>query len=253
VQAVVAEPSAADRALRRSAVYRFLSVALRPPDEGLAAVIADAGVHAALREASRAAGEGITAPIQAALSHFTGAAPGTLTDEFDRVFGHQVGHDCPPYEAQYTAGEIFQQTQCIADVAGFYRAFGLDVGDEAHERPDHLSLELEFMHALAYREAYARVHHGPADVELLTDAQRTFLRDHLARWVPTFSRLVTRKTDGPYGALAALLERWIAADAEGLGAGPVEEVDLTPSADTLDLEADAFACGAGRCSPEPPA
>ena len=253
MQVVAVEQRAVDRALRRSAVYRLLSAALRPPTEGFATIIADAEAHAVVREAARGAGKEAADAVEVALNGFAGAAPEALSDEHDRVFGHQVGLDCPLYEAQYAAGGVFQQAQCIADVAGFYHALGLDVGDRVRERPDHVSLELEFMHALAYREAHARAHHGPADLELLTHAQQTFLRDHLARWVPMLARLVARKTRGPYAALAALLERWIAADARALGAEPVEAIDLTLPAEASDLEGDISPCGAGRCPLEQPA
>lgn len=228
-------------------MYRFLSVALRPPGEDLTSIATDETSSRALQAAVGGSGQEITAALRPVIQALTEADAEALGDEYVSVFGHQVGVDCPLYETQYAGGGVFQQAQRIADIAGFYRAFGLDVGDEARERPDHISLELEFMHVLAYREAYARTHHGPAELELLVDAQRAFLRDHLARWVPAFSRLVARKNREPYGALAMLLMRWIAVDANALEVGPVEEADLLPAAEGSDLEDVAPACGAARC------
>ncbi len=249
VQAIT-DQHAIERALQRSALYQFLATALRPPAEGFVAAVADNRWRTAL-QALRMRGEGNAAAVKAALGSVTGLSPEALAEEYHRAFGHQVGVDCPLYEAQYSAGEVFQQAQCLADIAAFYRAFGLDVGAEVRERPDHISVELEFMCILAYREAYARAHHGPAEVALLVDAQRAFLRDHLARWVPSFSRLVGRKAEGPYAELARLLAAWVIADAQALGVGPIDDFDLTPAIDVPAPGATEFACGVERCVPEP--
>ncbi|MDR7522886.1 MAG: molecular chaperone TorD family protein [Armatimonadota bacterium] len=247
---VRAEADATERAMARSLVYRFLSVALRPPEEVLAAV--DPARWQASLEAVRTVAGGAAAALEAAMDACQRADPSALSDDYQRTFGHQVGMTCPLYEAQYIPGGIFPQAQCLADVAGFYRAFGVEVDEGARERPDHVSLELEFMHVLAYREAYARVHHGPGEVALLQDAQRAFLRDHLARWVPSFARLVAQRAGGPYRSLASALAAWVTAEAEALGAGPVPEVDLAPSGGGEAPDAAPLPCGAGGCLLEPP-
>ena len=37
----------------------------------------------------------------------------------------------------------------MGDIAGFYSAFGVQLSQDIHERLDHLSVELEFLHFLA--------------------------------------------------------------------------------------------------------
>lgn len=236
--------------LQRSVMYRFLSLALRPPAEGFAACLGDAAWRAVLLAARRAGPESAAAASSArqACARLT---PSRLAGEYERTFGHRVGIDRPPYEAQYAARDVFQQARCLADVAGFYRAFGLDVGEPVRERPDHISLELEFMHVLAFREGYARTHHSAEQVELLVDAQRAFLRGHLARWAPAFGHLVARTAGRPYGALAALLAAWVRADAQALDATPVDDLDLSTPAGALEGEAPA--CGGAQCPLEPQA
>jgi hypothetical protein len=107
------------------------------------------------------------------------------------------------------------------------------------------------MHVLTYREAYARRHHGPAEVDLLVDAQRAFLRDHLGRWVPALSRLVGHAAGEPYRALAAALAAWVAADAAAVGAGPLGDPDLVPSPDGEPSDSATAACGADGCPMAP--
>ncbi|MDR7544335.1 MAG: molecular chaperone TorD family protein [Armatimonadota bacterium] len=237
-------------ALRRSLVYRFLSTAMRPPDESLLAI--DPAQWQTVAQAARSASQDAAAALEALGRACAETGGDALRAEYYRVFGHRVGGDCPLYEAQYVPGGIFPQAQCLADVAGFYRAFGLQVGDAVRERPDHISLELEFMHVLAYREAYARQHHGPDHVALLADAQRAFLRDHLGRWVPALSRLVGNTAGDPYRALAAALAAWVAADAAAVGASPLGDPDLLPSPDAELPDAAHPVCGADGCPIAPP-
>jgi len=56
------------------------------------------------------------------------------------------------YTTEHTALGEFQKIACLSDIMGFYRAFGLE--PEA-ERPDSLSVELEFMHYLIFKKGYA--------------------------------------------------------------------------------------------------
>lgn len=254
-----AQDTRAAVALARSAVYRFLSLAFFPPAEDLDALRAEGAALGralgGLRDAVDGGGVtvdggGVTAEdLLRVLQDADGAA---LRAGYHHVFGHQASGDCPLYETPYVAAEIFQQAQHLADIAGFYRAFGLEAAEDAGERVDHISLELEFMGALAYREAYALAHHGPAEVALLQEAQRAFLRDHLARWVPLLARQVGRRAEGFYRHLADLAAAWVAREAAAFGL-PAEDaagVTLPDAGVTLpaeDLPVRAAACTEERC------
>jgi TorA maturation chaperone TorD len=247
VQVTSGEQRTVERALQRSFMYRFLSLAWRPPAEGFATATRGDAWRTVGRAAQVA---GAAAAVEAARVACGDQILDALTDEYHRVFGHQVGLECPLYEALYASGDVFAQAQCLADIAAFYHAFGLDMGEEIRERPDHLSVELEFMHTLGYREAYARAHHGPARVALLVDAQRAFLRDHLARWSSAFSRLVSRRAKGPYGALAALLSEWVAGEVRALGVGPLDDLE-PPPIDASAFEKTQSVCGGCPLEPRP--
>ncbi|MBI1737305.1 MAG: molecular chaperone TorD family protein [Candidatus Rokubacteria bacterium] len=211
---LVDDRAQATRALARSHVYRAAALAFRHPD---------ADALAALRRLTDAADLAgwIALPVAEALGALHRALADTTVDELRaehaRTFGHVMLSDCPLYETVGSGdGDAFRQSQALADVAGFYRAFGLDVADD---RPDHVSVELEFMHYLAYREAYAVEHHGPEAVATLREAQARFVADHLGAWGPALARAVAERTGGPLAAAAALLERCLAAERELLGLG----------------------------------
>ncbi|QDV89517.1 Chlorate reductase assembly chaperone protein [Phycisphaerae bacterium RAS2] len=110
---------------------------------------------------------------------------------FDRVIGHTVRSECTPYELEYRAAEIFQASQTLADLAGFYRAFGFEIAGPMSERPDHVTAQWEFVAILCMKAAFAP---RDADRDCCVDALRSFLADHAATWMPAFhSRL--RKAD----------------------------------------------------------
>lgn len=140
----------------------------------------------------------------------------TLQAEHRRVFG-LTGSLC--YETEYGLPHEFRQSQELADLAGFYRAFGFNVGSRLRERPDHLAVELEFMYALAVKEAYATQNGSAEYVEVCADAQRKFIEDHLGRWIDLFAQsMALSAAAGSYLALARFAAGFVAADAQRLGA-----------------------------------
>ena len=60
-----------------------------------------------------------------------------LTDlqaEHRRVFSNVITLDCPPYETLFGNDHVFAQSQVMGDIAGFYRAFGVELSKDIHER-----------------------------------------------------------------------------------------------------------------------
>ncbi len=144
------------------------------------------------------------------------------------------------YETEFGLPHEFRQSQELADIAGFYQAFGFKVGGELRERPDHLAVELEFMYILALKEAYAASIGQQELVEICTEAQRKFILDHLGRWIGPFSKALARSiaergganvSEGAYPKLAHLAAGFVSADAERLGVqiGSTGSLDLKPT------------------------
>ena len=118
---------------------------------------------------------------------------GDLQAEHRRVFSNVITLDCPPYETLFGNDHVFAQSQVMGDIAGFYRAFGVELSKDIHERLDHLSVEFEFMHFLAYKESYSRCHDGADKTQIVLDAQKKFVKNHIGRWVPLFCRMLVKK------------------------------------------------------------
>jgi len=209
-------------AIARAGIYRLLSTAFLYPDEGLVAQLKEGFAEM----------KGID---------FT---PESLQAEYRQTFGHTISQECPPYETEYGSAHLFQQAQRLGDIAGFYRAFGLEVSDQAKERLDHIAVELEFMGFLAFKEAYAVTHDGEEKAAICREAERKFLEEHLGRWAPLFAKLLGRKAqEGFYRELASFLEAFITAECRSFEARPfaLHEGDLRPIA--YEPEGACFPCG----------
>jgi putative dimethyl sulfoxide reductase chaperone len=244
------------RSNARGQVYSFLALAFSRPDGRQFAALRREydllpnSLHALGDRSSRRAASG----LRRSIASLTAAA---LEDAHVRCFGHAVSKDTPPYEAEYGQAHIFEKTQTLADIAGFYRAFGLEMAAGSHERVDHISVELEFMHFLCLKEAHALENHHPeARIAMCRDAQAKFLREHLSCWAPGFAQRLRARADGtPYQGLSELLASFLAGELRALGvqparvAGPDVAGQLAPvahaAADT-EWSGCEVACGHGR-------
>ena len=129
----------------------------------------------------------------------------------------------------------------MADVAGFYKAFGVAVDErsEGGERVDHITAELEFMNLLAVKESLALQEEGEGEhAAVCRDASRAFLRDHLGRWAPRLGECLDQTSNAPvFRAAGRLLRDFVAFDVDTIEAhdghpgGPA-----TPGEKPLPLE-----------------
>lgn len=221
--------TAEERALARAAIYRLLAVTFSYPTAGSAAAIATALDVAAT-------GSELWSETADAVNHFAAAVAGVddeqLEATYQRSFTLSYSEDCPMYETAFSARHLFQQTQQLADLAGFYKAFGVVATEN---RPDHISLELEFCYLLAVKEATALAINDEERVDICRDAQRSFLRDHLARWAPLFSGRVEVTAAGTlFSAAAKLLRIFVANHVAGIGLEAVEPYRDEPAPPSFD-------------------
>lgn len=150
-----------------------------------------------------------------------------MAAEYDRLFCHRTTILCPIYEVEYDKNRAVSQGPTLADIAGFYRAFGVELA--VNERPDHLALELEFMSVLAYKEALALQKNLREQAEICRDAQRKFLEAHLGRWVGIFADTLAHASWLDfYKTLARTLKEFIESECALLGARP-EIITMRPT------------------------
>jgi TorA maturation chaperone TorD len=254
-------PTPSDGALCRGVLWEALALGFRPPGPEVAARLAAAEAVDALADAAAVldtedrealaaharpgpAGPGPASipaegppplPLTEAVRRLARpVAVETLRADYQALFGHTARGAVPPYETEYGADSLFQPMHEMADLAAFYRAFGLALRRDARERPDHVACECEFLAFLARKEAYALEQGEASMLEATRQATRRFLRDHLGRWGPGFGRTLARRDpDGFYGALGLLAAAVVTRECAraGVAAGPdllrLRAVDLS--------------------------
>ncbi len=255
------EPAAPARdvALCRSVLYQALSLGFLPPDPQTIARLGRRTSVEALAEASRVLDEtegaflaGKTLDLAA---HDDSENRSRLEQTYRLLFGHVARGPVPPYETEYGQDELFQKPQEMSDIAGFLKAFDLQLDPAAHERIDHIACELEFAAFLARKEAHALEIGDATMLEETHKATRLFLKDHLARFVPSFAARIRREASGFYAALAELCLALVESDCRRYDAplGPTALRLRLPIEDNVPM-----ACGTaegcpGSCDPGAPA
>lgn len=239
-----------DMALCRSALYEALVLGFRAPNaEMVSRLLADdqnqalAEIAAMIDETS-IGDENLSELVRNLIKSSDIRNMESLRHSHRANFGHVAHSAVPPYETEYGEETLFQQPQQLADIAGFYEAFGLQFNIDEHERVDHICGECEFLAFLTRKEAYAI---EQSDMNMLQEtrkAQKLFLKEHLARFLPSFANLLIRENqDGFYASLARLARAFILRECAryNISAGP-ERLRLRPKV-RVD---ECFTCGAGE-------
>ena len=222
--AVAAEAAVAG-ALRRAALHGLLAAAFAYP-------MGERVRDLARRARAVPAGPG-AAGLGAALGRLATAAEeadaAALAGQYVELFDRAVR--CPPYEGAWGPQQISGKAALLADVAGFYTAFGVAPAAQHADIEDHVGAELEFMSVLALKEAHAVAEGKPDAVAVTREAQATFLAEHLGRWGEAFAaRVQAVAPPGFYPAAAVLLAGWIEEECAALAVRPTT-VDTVASAD----------------------
>ncbi len=231
-----------DRALARAVLASFLAEVLAPSETGRRAVSLSADPEP-LEAAAAVLDPVREGRLQRAVRAVTGAPP-PAEDAAERLFGHTLRGAVCPYESEYGNRALIQQAHELADLAGFYEAFGLRVASARPERPDHVACELEFFGFLSRKEAWALEASDSEMLEITRLAAGKFLREHLGRFGRAFAvSLRTADAGGYYERVGELCEIFLAGECEhcGVPLGP-SMMELRPAVqDEVPM-----ACGSGE-------
>ena len=138
-----------------------------------------------------------------------------------RLFGHTARGQICPYESEYGHEGLFQQPRQLAEIMGFYEAFGLTTRNEERERPDHISCELEFLDFLSRKEALALEMGDDVSLEETRKAARLFLRDHVGRFGRALARLLAQQdSQGFFAKLGCMLGDFLTLECSRVGVSP---------------------------------
>lgn len=134
-----------------------------------------------------------------------------LKREYSGLF--EVGSEGPPVPIREDLHRA-QPAGVREDIVRFYEFFGYGLEENFAWAPDHLSVELEFMHFLCYQEADQA---AKEDGEALSFqlAQHDFSERHLVSWVSELAqKVIEQQPDSLYGKLLASMSEFLVKDFE---------------------------------------
>lgn len=208
----------AEHARWRAALYGLASRAFlqEPSDEELKASIAAA-------QAALEAGEGWSLPCErellAHLASFDAEdnALGTqVRSEYAELFVGPRPPLAPLYESIYVGYPrrlLSETTKCVRDA---YERCGLAVAKRNRVPDDHVGYELEFMAALAQREAEALEVGDEESAKRWRSERGRFLEEHLRCWIEPFCSRLHEAPGSYYSGWADFVRGFTAEDAATL-------------------------------------
>jgi DMSO reductase family type II enzyme chaperone len=116
---------------------------------------------------------------QGAIKSVFGISGADYVEAFDPSAGRRA---CSLWERSHTQEN---ESSLFEELTRFYEFFGLSRG-QGTETPDHISVELEFMHYLTHLESKADGR--PEDLASIRRAERDYLHRHLSRVIRGINR-----------------------------------------------------------------
>ena len=192
----------------RADLARLLAASYYEPGEEFA----EEQLFASIREAANGIDPALGAVAQRLESAYAEADRQELLIDYVRLF-----HGPPKALAQpYASVWLSMTTQTVMEdstvaVMELYSEAGFEMAEDFRDLPDHISVELECLYAMLFREAQA-CRDEQLDVQQAAAAlRRRLLRDHLAGWLPEFAAAVIAQAQTPfYRSLAGLTRDYIA-------------------------------------------
>jgi len=165
--------------LERASLFQFLSLGFENPDAAWDVRFAPVRQEAARR--------GCSLPP---------ASSADLAEDYFRLFGPAPA--CPQDLTLHLVENPFEQARQMADMAGFYRAFGVD--PEPGERPDHLAVALSFVSFLFVKGKHAADQNRGEQRDVTAKALEDFVVQRLAPGVAAFAGKLAQVSPPPFYA-----------------------------------------------------
>jgi TorA maturation chaperone TorD len=192
-------------------------------------------------------------PVQ----EFAERSPEHFEADYQNTFGLLMSKECPPYGTEYCLQTFsVYRSQELADIAGYYKAFGVEPSRDQPERQDHIALQLEFMSWLIGKAIHAEQSdndNAAENAELCRQAQKDFFEKHMAWWIPAFCaalelkvKSVSDKSEDSasqsfYACVASSLSAYVGLERNSMGIESPTEL-VKPRPDTDDAEMECAAC-----------
>lgn len=200
-----------DELVQRASFYRTFSLLFRFPDDDLIELIKEGTAELPLGVLDNVSTDRII-PFQAQVAD---TDLSQLRTEYSQLFtGAGL---CRTNENDYEKLS-FSMTEKLADVAGFYEAFGFELSEGLGERPDFIGAEMDFARLLLLKQAYAEAQGWDQRADVTAESIKTFLSAHIVEWIPKLCYALEELADddGVYFTAAIALNVFIESEARRL-------------------------------------
>lgn len=128
-----------------------------------------------------------------------------LQIEHSKLFG---SNPLVPFDLTYYTGDNeFMRAKEMADISGFYKAFGLELTE--NQRVDNISICFEFLSFLLLKEIHASSNNNDK-IDIVKNAFKSFLNDHIVKFTEKFVKKLNDNSDCLfYDNLSSLLDKFI--------------------------------------------
>ena len=109
----------------------------------------------------------------------------SLIIDYTKLFVGPYGLLAPPYGSMYLEDNGRVMGDSTMEARNRYAEEGLDIC--LKEAPDHITIELEFMYFLIFKEIEATNNNDLNNTSRYQEKQSAFLENHLGAWVPDFA------------------------------------------------------------------
>jgi TorA maturation chaperone TorD len=165
----------------RQEIYKALAGCYRLPDESLTGYLAS--LHKNMERIDSKALPHVSNMLFELGQHDIGF----LSVEYARLFVGPFSVPAPPYGSLYLENERKVMGDSTINALKHYHKFDLGMAEGLKELPDHISVELEFMYFLIYKEVESILSEDPEPARIFLTQQADFMTAHLCGWAPQFT------------------------------------------------------------------
>ncbi len=190
----------------RSNMYRFVTGIFDFPDEEFFNYANSGELFRTVSELSGALSYKLNVPDDIKTTGYN--SYDKFSSDYTKIFDVGVGGPpCPLYEGFYYT----DRQSIMEELIRFYEHFDLDMDKGQWELPDHISIELEFMHFLTFKEAGALSFQK--DPMPYRRAQKDFIERHLLKWLKRLhERMIKIEARGFYKAFVEFMIEYLEAE-----------------------------------------
>lgn len=125
------------------------------------------------------------------------------------------------YETEHGRMRGMSKGNDLADIAGFYQAFGLELDQErSPEMLDQLAVELEFCAHLLFKLSLLHEQEDQEGLSIVEEALALFIEHHVGRYVGTVASAPAVSGDSCYGPILSWCDALIKGECELLQVKP---------------------------------